>query len=299
MEKHMENRNGEKALARYLSPLDVWAMAFGCMVGWGAFVMPCSTFLPVAGPAGTLIALAIGAAVMLIIGYSFSFLMARIPGTGGVYSCTKNAFGRDHAFLCSWFLCLSYLTILFLNATALFIVIRMVFGGLLQSGYHYEISGNVIYLREVALSVIALALVGFLFVRRKALTQRLFTVLSTVLLDGCLAVIVACLPRVIASGAIGDFGSEGLRPGYAIFTIVILSPWAFVGFDVISFDTAHFDFPIKKSKRVITLAILLTAVAYGGMTVASVAAVPPEYANWQEYISALGGLEGVPSVPAF
>ena len=100
----MENHGREKGLDRYLSRTDVWAMAFGCMVGWGAFVMPGTTFLPVAGPAGLLAALAIGTAIMLIIGANFSFLMARIPGTGGVYSYTKNAFGRDHAFLCSWFL---------------------------------------------------------------------------------------------------------------------------------------------------------------------------------------------------
>ena len=39
----------------YLSGLDVWSMAFGCMVGWGAFVMPGTTFLPIAGPIGTII----------------------------------------------------------------------------------------------------------------------------------------------------------------------------------------------------------------------------------------------------
>ena len=40
---------------KYLSRLDVWGMALGCMVGWGAFVMPGTTFLPIAGPAGTII----------------------------------------------------------------------------------------------------------------------------------------------------------------------------------------------------------------------------------------------------
>ena len=45
-----------KAFDRYLSPLDIWAMAFGIMVGWGVFAMPGNTFLPVAGPTGTLIA---------------------------------------------------------------------------------------------------------------------------------------------------------------------------------------------------------------------------------------------------
>ena len=41
-----------KPLDRYLSVIDVWAMAFGCMVGWGVFAMPGTTFLPVAGPLG-------------------------------------------------------------------------------------------------------------------------------------------------------------------------------------------------------------------------------------------------------
>ena len=43
-----------KALDRYLTPVDAFAMAIGIMAGWGAFVMPGTTFLPVAGPVGTL-----------------------------------------------------------------------------------------------------------------------------------------------------------------------------------------------------------------------------------------------------
>ena len=61
------------------SPLDVWALAFGCMVGWGAFVMPGSTFLPVAGPAGTIISMAIGLVFMLLVGSGVTFLMAHSP----------------------------------------------------------------------------------------------------------------------------------------------------------------------------------------------------------------------------
>ena len=63
-----ENRSHAKPLDRYLGPADVWAMAFGCMVGWGVFAMPGTTFLPVAGPAGTCIALVIGTLIMLLIG---------------------------------------------------------------------------------------------------------------------------------------------------------------------------------------------------------------------------------------
>ena len=155
----MEARS-EKPMDRYLSGTDVFAMAIGVMVGWGAFVMPGTTFLPVAGPAGSVLAMAIGALLMLVIGASFAWLMRRSSRTGGVYAYTKEAFGRDHAFLSSWFLCLSYLTVVFLNGTALFVVVRTMMNGATVSGLHYTVAGNDIYLSEVLVSVAAFALVG-------------------------------------------------------------------------------------------------------------------------------------------
>ncbi|MBQ1423511.1 MAG: amino acid permease, partial [Lachnospiraceae bacterium] len=160
----MDRSTRAKPLDRYLSPLDVWGMAFGCMVGWGVFAMPGTTFLPVAGPAGTVIAMLVGMVIMLIIGVNFSYLMGRSSMTGGVYTYTKEAFGRDHAFLSSWFLCLSYLTIVFLNGTALFFVVRILFSGAAQSGPHYTIAGNHIYIGEAVVSVLVLAGIGALYV---------------------------------------------------------------------------------------------------------------------------------------
>ena len=93
-----EREGPVRPLDRHLSPLDVWGMAFGCMVGWGVFVMPGSTFLPIAGPAGTLISLLIGMAIMLIIARSITFFMSRTSITGGMYSYIKEAFGRGVAF---------------------------------------------------------------------------------------------------------------------------------------------------------------------------------------------------------
>ena len=62
------NRDNSASLSGYLSPLGAWALAFGCAVGWGSFVMPGTTFLPIAGPWGSALGIFIGAAVMLIIG---------------------------------------------------------------------------------------------------------------------------------------------------------------------------------------------------------------------------------------
>ena len=168
----MNTETKPQGFDRYLSPIDVWAMAFGCMIGWGAFVMPGTTFLPIAGPMGTVIAIAIGAVVMLIVGMSVSYLMKRSPRTGGMYSYAKEAFGRDHAFLCAWFLSLSYLTVVFLNGSALFVVIRTIFGSNIQTGLHYMIAGNEVYLQEIGMSALALIAVGMLFICSWALSRQ-------------------------------------------------------------------------------------------------------------------------------
>ena len=283
----------------YLSRLDVWSMAFGCMVGWGAFVMPGTTFLPIAGPIGTIIAMTVSTVIMLVIGYNFAFLMKRNPGAGGVYSYTKEAFGRDHAFLSSWFLCLSYLTIVFLNGTALFVVLRTMFGDTIHTGFYYTVSGNKIYFGEVIVSVSALAGVGVLFITAKKILHKIHSLLSIIMIVGILSVSVICIPHAISSNAFSIVGMKDTNIAYGIYSIIFLAPWAFVGFDVISFDTFNFKFNVKRSKGIIFTAIIVAGIAYTAMAVVSISSVPDGYADWTEYIADLGRLSNEKAVPTF
>ena len=61
-------------------------LSFGASVGWGAFVMPGTTFLPKAGPIGTALGIALGALLLFIIGINFNFMIQRYPDEGGVES---------------------------------------------------------------------------------------------------------------------------------------------------------------------------------------------------------------------
>ena len=288
-----------KVLDKYLSRLDVWSMALGIMVGWGAFVMPGTTFIPVAGPLGTLLAMAAGTLIMLLIGRNFTYLMERSPMTGGVYSYTKEAFGRDHAFISSWFLCLSYLTIVFLNGTALFVVARITMAPLVKNSWSYSVAGHDIYMSEVAVSTAAFAGIGFLLVKAKRFVQKLFTVLALTMFAGVLVIAVMCIPHALSSDILTSFGTENISGSYGIFTLVILAPWAFVGFDAVSFDTAHFKFQMKDSNKIIFTSIIVAGFIYAAMAIVGVSFVPDGYASWKEYISALGELRGLPAVPTF
>lgn len=85
-----DNRSGGEGLQRKLSPLNVWALALGSIIGWGAFVMPANTFLPNAGPLGTLIAMAAGAIIMVVIALNYSYMDQPFPGSGRrihLYQC--------------------------------------------------------------------------------------------------------------------------------------------------------------------------------------------------------------------
>ena len=128
-------------LSAYLSPLAVIALSFGYAVGWGAFVLPGTVFLPKAGPVGTLIGIAIGTVAIAVFALNYHRLVVRRPGPGGAYGFVAKAFGTDHGFLVAWFLLLTYVAILWANATALVIVVRYVFGDALQFGFHYTMVG--------------------------------------------------------------------------------------------------------------------------------------------------------------
>ena len=281
------------------SPIDVWAIAFGCMVGWGCFVMPGTTFLPVAGPLGSVLSMTIGTVIMLVIGFNFAFLMKRSPGPGGIYTYTKEAFGRDHAFISAWFLCLSYLTIVFLNGTALFIVLKTLFGDMIKTGVYYTIADNRIYLGELIASVVALVGIGGLLIIARTIMRKFNTLLALLLIGGIIVLSVICIPHAFQNHVMLDFGSSGASPAYGIFSIVFLAPWAFVGFDVISFETPSFGFSVEKSKRIIVVGIIVAGIAYTSMAIVGASAVPEGYAGWAEYISDIGDRMDITAVPTF
>lgn len=56
-----------------LRPLAVWAFSVGTAIGWGSFVVTTNTYLKGAGPAGSVIALLIGALIMLVISRNYGF----------------------------------------------------------------------------------------------------------------------------------------------------------------------------------------------------------------------------------
>lgn len=91
--------NKEPGLKRSLSPLSVWALAFGCVIGWGSFINPGKKFLPNSGVYGTAIAMVLGAMVMIIISVSYTYMVPKYPKAGGEFTFAKMCFGKKYGLL--------------------------------------------------------------------------------------------------------------------------------------------------------------------------------------------------------
>lgn len=303
----MNKSNEKKGLKRQLNPMHVWAIAFGCIIGWGSFVNPGKKFLPNSGVAGTAIAMLLGAMVMIVIAFSYAYMVPKYPKAGGEFTFTKACYGKNAAFLCGWFLVAAYLTNVPMNSTAIGLIVDGLDGGadILKFGFHYEIAGFEVYLGEILLAMSILILFGVLNVMGVKKAGIVQTVLSSLLIVSVLCLTASALisskaqgvnlapiwgfdkNAALAAGATMENVDSFARGGTAgiissILATFAIAPWAFVGFDTIPQVAEEFKFSYKK-----VIGIMVIAIAFGCFVYVSnntVAAAALE--NWPERVMA-------------
>lgn len=302
----MDNQK-EIGLQRKLNPMHVWALAFGCVIGWGSFVNPGKKFLPNSGVAGTAIAMLLGAIVMIIIAFSYAYMVPKHPKAGGEFTFAKYCFGKKAAFLCGWFLVAAYLTNVPMNSTAIGLIVDGLDGqaDILKFGFHYSIAGFDVWMGEMILAMAILVLLGYLNiigVRKAAVVQ---TVLSSLLV---ICAVFLCLAGVFSAKAqgihmepiwgfdkaaaaaggataenIANFahtGASGIVS--AILATFAIAPWAYVGFDAIPQAAEEFNFSFKKVSGIMVVAIVFGCFVYTSNNTVAAAAL----ANWPERVMA-------------
>jgi len=298
-------KNTNKKLKKQLNPLNVWAIAFGCIIGWGSFVNPGKKFLPNSGVAGTTIAMILGALVMIIIAFSYAYMVPKHPKAGGEYTFTKECFGKNTAICCGWFLVAAYLTNVPMNSTAIGLIVDGIDGtsDILKFGFHYTVAGFEIYLGEILLAssiLILFALMNIWGVKKAAILQ---TVLAALLVISVFVLAIAALfsgktqlenlqpiwgfdkNAAMAAGATTEnidafahSGTVGILS--AILATFSIAPWAYVGFDTIPQAAEEFKFSYRKVIFIMVIAIIFGCFVYTSNN--TVAAVALE--NWPDRV---------------
>lgn len=292
----MEQKN---SLKKDLKPLHVWALAFGCIIGWGSFINPGKKFLSNSGVAGTAIAMLLGALVMVIIAFSYAYMVPKHPKAGGEFTFTKACYGKIPAYICGWFLVAAYLTNVPMNSTAIGLIVDGIFGPVLKWGFHYTIAGFEVWLGEILLASCILLLFGFLNilgVKKAGIVQMVLAVLLAVsvftlfiaALSSPYATVQNMLPwwgfdksaAVAAGGYAAEHAVHSSGIAGSILATFAIAPWAFVGFDTIPQVAEECKFSYKKIIFIMVVAIFFGCFVYISNNTIAAAALE----NWPDLI---------------
>ena len=267
MKPSTEHNHSRAALKKSLSPLQVWALALGCILGWGCFVLPGVRFLPQAGPLAACIGFAIGGLLLSFVALSYGKMIESYPVAGGEFAYAYAGFGPAAAFLCGWALVLGYMCIIALNGTAIALLTRFLLPGVFEWGHMYTIVGWDVYGGELLVVCATILFFGVINYRGVGFAGAAQLSLAVVLVAG---VAVFCASAFGAPTAqvenLRPFFAEGRSPWAAVAGIVAIAPWLYVGFDTIPQAAEEFDFPPSKSTFLMVAAILLGAFLYALVT---------------------------------
>jgi amino acid transporter len=200
---------------------------------------------------------------MIVIEKNYGFLLSKNAVAGGEYAFTFKSFGRAHALVCGWFLALAYISIVPLNATALALIAKAMFPGVLEKGYLYSVAGYDIYVYETLLASAALIVFGYLNIRGIKFASFIQTIMTLFLVG--IVLFMGCFflrsPNIDMNIFNSHFNTE-LIDWSGVLKVLAIAPWAYIGFDCIPQVAEEFNFPAKKASTMAIASILIGCLIY-------------------------------------
>jgi APA family basic amino acid/polyamine antiporter len=248
--------NGRESFVRVLGRRDVLAVAFGAMIGFG-WVVLAGTWLQEAGSLGAILAFLIGGLLVLFVGLTYSELVSAMPKAGGEHNYAWRALGSRGAFVASWAIALGYVSVVAFEAVALPATLEYILPDY-KIGYLWTVAEYDVYASWVAIGVIgavAITVLNYLGIK----PASIFQLIAVLFL---FAVGLLLLFGTFIGGSAENFQplfSGGLA---GILAVVIMTPFLFVGFDVIPQSAEEINLPYRQIGALLILSVILAAAWY-------------------------------------
>ena len=229
----------------------------------------------------------IGGLMVFFVGLTYAELTSAMPQCGGEHVFSYRAMGSTGSFVCTWMIILGYVATSAFEATALPTVITYLFPDFNQV-YLYSIAGKDIYLTTIVLGVGVAILITVINIKGAKTAAILQTVLTAI-------IAIAGILLVVGSAINGDMGNitgqmwesgAGNTLG-SVFKVACMTPFLFIGFDVIPQAAEEINVPYKKIGKIMLLSIFL-AVAWYLMIIFAVCYIMPQSEIAKEMMSQNG-----------
>ncbi len=265
---------------------DILVIAFGAMIGWG-WVINSGDWITTAGFMGSMIAMLIGGLMVFFVGLTYAELTAAMPQCGGEHVFSYRAMGPTGSFVCTWMIILGYVATSAFEATALPTVITYLFPDFNQV-YLYSIAGKDIYLTTILLGVGFAVLITYINLKGAKTAAMLQTILTAIIAIAGILLVVGSTINGDISNITGQMweASTGNTMG-SVFKVACMTPFLFIGFDVIPQAAEEISVPYKKIGKIMLLSIFL-AVAWYLLIVYAVCYIMPQNAIMEEMSSQNG-----------
>lgn len=247
---------------KVLSAWDILVIAFGAMIGWG-WVVSTGDWIQKGGVAGAMLGFVIGGIMVFFVGLTYAELTSAMPQCGGEHVFSFKAMGPIGSFICTWAIVLGYVSVVCFEACALPTIITYLYPDFLQ-GYLYSVAGFDIYASWLAVAIIVSVLITYINIIGAKTAAILQTVL-TVVIGGVGILLIASAALTGNSANLDNQIFMGASTGDMLkstLAVAVMTPFYFIGFDVIPQAAEEITVSLKKIGRILILSIVLAVLFY-------------------------------------
>ena len=262
----MEQKKSE--FNKVLNAWDVLVIAFGAMIGWG-WVVSTGGWIEKGGVLGAAIGFVIGGIMIFFVGMTYAELTAAMPQCGGEHVFSYKAMGSTGSFICTWMIILGYVSVACFEACAFPTIITYLWPGFLKD-YLYTVAGFDIYASWLIVAIVVAFLIMMINIIGAKTAAILQTVLTCIIGGAGILLIIASVINGTVDNLDGQMfaGSSAGLNVKAIIGVAALSPFYFIGFDVIPQAAEEINVPAKKIGSILILSVVLAVVFYALVIVA-------------------------------
>ncbi|OOB79533.1 MAG: alcohol dehydrogenase [Epulopiscium sp. Nuni2H_MBin001] len=256
------NETKKSSFDKVFSKWDILMIAFGAMIGWG-WVVSSGSWIATGGVIGAIIGFAIGGIMIFFVGLTYAELTSAMPQCGGEHVFSHKAMGPLGSFVCTWMIILGYVGVVCFEACALPTIIIYIYPDFLK-GYLYSVAGFDIYATWLGVGVITAILITAINVRG-AKTAAIFQTIFTVIIAGAGILLIA---GSVLNGDVSNLNGQVFATGddtsmlKGILSVAVMTPFFFIGFDVIPQAAEEINVPLKKISQILILSIVMAVAFY-------------------------------------
>ncbi|MDO5382104.1 MAG: APC family permease [Eubacteriales bacterium] len=247
---------------KVFSAWDILVIAFGAMIGWG-WVVSSGGWIESGGAVGAALGFAIGGIMIFFVGLTYAELTAAMPQCGGEHVFSHRAMGPTGSFVCTWAIILGYVGVACFEACAFPTILTYLWPGFLK-GYLYTVAGFDIYASWLAVAVIVALIITVINILGAKTAAVLQTILTVIIGGAGILLIVAS----VINGDVDNLSGQafvGTSSGSmikSVLSVAVVTPFYFIGFDVIPQAAEEINVPLKKIGKMMILSVVMAVVFY-------------------------------------